>query len=90
MFPYGRHEITAGCSDEDFFKSLREGTGGTRKSAWFVIEADSRISIVINDAERVDGSGCRWRFRGYDASNGRSVAGFYDTHRREGYVEILR
>ena len=92
-----RHQIVNGPSWGDMMFSQWHGNSKGRHSVQFRVDWGERIptvsgntdlfAVIINGADREDGSGESWIFRGYAGRD--KVSGYYSTRTRKGWIEFV-
>jgi hypothetical protein len=97
-----RFDIVKGPDAQRFMVAHHFGNSHERVLVEFYINAVGRLKITVNSAERKDGSGRNWNFRGYivesvtasvnlfgdSRRNGKRCRGSYSTDSRAGWLEV--
>jgi len=87
-----RYDIVNGPDKSDFFTSLTFGSLDYRISVSIQVRPGvfNNKSLTVNAAEREDGSGKKWLFKGYveDLGRTRRASGYYNLQHRSGFIDI--
>ncbi|OGJ57223.1 hypothetical protein A3H22_03245 [Candidatus Peribacteria bacterium RIFCSPLOWO2_12_FULL_55_15] len=82
-----RARIEIGPSPASFVDGLLgRGTQGT---ITLILEGRNTVTVNLSQIQREDGSGKKFNFRGYNASTGKDVCGYYNAGCGKGHIEYL-